>query len=53
MALIPAESGTFLVIAEGKVVWDRKTDDGFPQAKELKQRVRNALFPEKDLGHAG
>jgi selenoprotein W-related protein len=53
VALIPAESGTFKVIAEGNVIWDRKLDDGFPQAKELKQRVRDAILPDKDLGHAG
>ena len=53
VALIPAESGTFKVIAEGQTVWDRKVDNGFPQAKELKQRVRDVIVPEKDLGHAG
>ena len=52
VALIPAESGTFKIVAQGTVVWDRKVDDGFPQAKELKQRVRDAISPGKDLGHS-
>lgn len=52
VAIVPAESGTFIVIVNGKKIWDRKPDDGFPQAKELKQRVRNVIAPEMDLGHS-
>ncbi|MFB9084735.1 Rdx family protein [Erwinia tracheiphila] len=33
------------------MIWDRKADGGFPEAKVLKQRVRNLCFPERDLGH--
>jgi hypothetical protein len=33
------------------VVWDRKIDSGFPETKELKNRVRNVIAPTKDLGH--
>ena len=36
---------------DGQLIWDRKTDGGFPEAKELKQRVRNYCFPERELGH--
>ena len=53
VALIPAGSGVFIVKAAGVVVWDRTVDNGFPQAKELKQRVRDVISPEKDLGHSG
>ena len=35
-----------------ETVWDRRIDDGFPEAKELKQRVRNKIAPEKSLGHS-
>jgi selenoprotein W-related protein len=52
VAIAPAESGTFEIIAQGTQVWDRKTDGGFPEAKELKKRVRNVIAPEKDLGHS-
>lgn len=52
VALVPGESGEFRVIANEKVVWDRKVDDGFPQPKELKQRVRDVIAPQKDLGHS-
>ena len=53
VALVPSESGIFKIIAQGQLVWDRKVDDGFPQAKELKQRVRDVICPEKDMGHSG
>jgi selenoprotein W-related protein len=52
VALIPGESGQFQVFANGTVVWDRKVENGFPQAKELKQRVRDRIDPERDLGHS-
>jgi selenoprotein W-related protein len=53
VALIPSGSGVFEIKAAGVTVWDRKVDDGFPQPKELKQRVRDVISPAKDLGHAG
>jgi selenoprotein W-related protein len=52
VALIPGESGQFQVFANEKLVWDRKTDGGFPEAKVLKQRVRDVIDPERDLGHS-
>jgi selenoprotein W-related protein len=52
VALIPAESGVFVIVTAGETVWDRKIDDGFPTAKVLKQRVRNQIAPAKDLGHS-
>ncbi len=33
------------------VLWDRKTEGGFPETKELKSRVRNIIEPDRDLGH--
>ncbi|KAK3494639.1 Rdx family-domain-containing protein [Neurospora hispaniola] len=34
-----------------KTIWDRKTDGGFPETKELKRRVRDVIQPERNLGH--
>lgn len=34
------------------MIWDRKNDNGFPEAKELKQRVRDKVNPNKSLGHS-
>jgi len=32
-------------------LWDRKTEGGFPETKELKRRVRDIIEPGRDLGH--
>jgi len=32
-------------------LWDRKTEGGFPEVKELKRRVRDIIEPGRDLGH--
>mmetsp|Transcript_2560 Transcript_2560/g.10706 ORF Transcript_2560/g.10706 Transcript_2560/m.10706 type:complete len:276 (-) Transcript_2560:806-1633(-) len=53
VSLIPSKgaAGTFEVRVDGEVVWDRVVDGGFPGPKELKQRVRNIIAPDQDLGH--
>jgi len=51
VALIPGTGGVFQIAYEGDVLWDRKRDGGFPDAKTLKQRVRDSLDPTRDLGH--
>jgi len=33
-------------------MWDRKVCGSFPEAKELKQLIRDALAPRRDLGHS-
>jgi predicted Rdx family selenoprotein len=33
------------------LLWDRKTEGGFPDVKELKRRVRDLAEPGRDLGH--
>ena len=33
------------------LLWDRKAEGGFPETKELKNRVRNVIDPGKDMGH--
>ncbi|KAL8914024.1 MAG: hypothetical protein Q9171_001275 [Xanthocarpia ochracea] len=32
-------------------LWDRKTQGGFPETKELKRLVRDIVQPTRDLGH--
>lgn len=34
------------------LIWDRKTEGGFPETKVLKQLVRDRLQPDRDLGHS-
>ena len=33
------------------ILWDRKTEGGFPETKELKRRLRDVVDPARDLGH--
>jgi selenoprotein W-related protein len=51
VALVPATGGEFTISYDGELIWDRKTDSGFPDSKVLKQRVRDRLEPGRDLGH--
>lgn len=52
VALIPGTGGIFEVRVGDNLVWSRKVEGGFPEIKVLKQRVRDAVAPDKDLGHA-
>lgn len=52
VTLVPGkESGVFDIRLNGDTIWSRKADGGFPDAKELKQRVRDRIDPGRDLGH--
>lgn len=52
VALVPGTGGVFEVRANGDTLWSRNGEGRFPDAKELKQRVRDCIAPEKDLGHS-
>ncbi len=52
VTLVPARGGLFRVRVDGVEVWERKRDGGFPEAKELKQRVRDQFDPARSLGHS-
>ncbi len=52
VALVPGSSGVFDVRAGDQLVWSRKRDEGLPDIKRLKQLVRDAIAPEKILGHS-
>ncbi|MGL4356561.1 MAG: SelT/SelW/SelH family protein [Aeromonas popoffii] len=52
VALVPASKGEFRILVNGVLVWDRVADEGFPEAKEIKQRVRDVIAPQRDLGHS-
>lgn len=51
VALIPGTGGIFEIRLGEELIWERKRDQGFPGPKELKQRVRDVIDPERDLGH--
>lgn len=52
VALVPGTGGTFRVEVGTAVVWERKRDGGFPDAKVLKGLVRDQIDPGRDLGHS-
>lgn len=52
VALIPGTGGRFEIHAEDVLIWERVRDGGFPEAKVLKQRVRDVIAPGRDLGHS-
>ncbi len=49
--LIPGTGGVFIISLNGREIWERKKNGGFPQPKEIKQKVRDLIDPERDLGH--
>lgn len=51
VALLPRTGGVFRIEVDGQLIWDRTVDGGFPDAKQLKQRVRDVIAPERALGH--
>ena len=52
VALLPGKGGVFEIRVGDELIWSRAIDNGFPDIKELKQRVRDRIAPEKDLGHS-
>jgi selenoprotein W-related protein len=52
LTLKPDTGGVFEVTADSELVWSRKQEGRFPDITELKQRVRDVIAPEQDLGHS-
>mmetsp|Transcript_19352 Transcript_19352/g.32830 ORF Transcript_19352/g.32830 Transcript_19352/m.32830 type:complete len:155 (+) Transcript_19352:81-545(+) len=56
VVLVPnlEEGGDFRVRVDDKLVWDRKdkATPGFPEAKLMKQVIRDAIAPQMDLRHS-
>lgn len=52
VTLIPGTGGIFIISVDGRTIWDRREDGGFPEAKVLKQRIRDHVAPDRALGHS-
>jgi len=52
VALIPGEGGIFEVYVDKEKIFSRKEQGRFPEAKELKQMIRDRIAPDMDLGHS-
>ncbi|MEL7027514.1 MAG: SelT/SelW/SelH family protein [Pseudomonadota bacterium] len=51
VAMVPSTGGVFTIEVDDVLVWERTRDGGFPDAKRLKQLVRDQVWPDRDLGH--
>ncbi|CAG5070991.1 hypothetical protein DYBT9623_03309 [Dyadobacter sp. CECT 9623] len=50
--LVPSEAaGRYTVMLDELLVWDRKREGHFPEPKELKQKIRDIIAPDRGLGH--
>jgi len=52
VTLIPGTGGIFEVRLNEKLLFSRAQAGRFPEAKELKQLIRDEIDPERDLGHS-
>jgi selenoprotein W-related protein len=53
VALQPGRApGVFEVRVDGRTIWSRRGEGRFPEARELKQRLRDIIAPERGLGHS-
>lgn len=52
IALIPGTGGIFEIRVNGETLFSRKQQNRFPEAKEIKQLLRDKIAPGKDLGHS-
>lgn len=52
VSLQPSTGGVFEIRLDGETLWSRKAEGRFPEAKEIKQRVRDCIAPAKSLGHS-
>ena len=52
VTLRPATGGIFEVRLNNDVIWSRKAAGRFPELREIKQRIRDEIDPERSLGHS-
>tara|TARA_R110000782_G_scaffold73615_6_gene147297 strand:- start:2570 stop:2857 length:288 start_codon:yes stop_codon:yes gene_type:complete len=52
LVLVPSTGGVFTVLLDGKEIFSRKTEERFPESKELKQLIRDRIEPDMSLGHS-
>ncbi len=52
VTLKPGSNGIFEISLNQQLLFSRKDAGRFPEAKEVKQLVRDCIDPERDLGHS-
>jgi len=52
VALKPGTGGIFEITLNDALIFSRKAAGRFPEAKEVKQLIRDCIDPNRDLGHS-
>lgn len=53
VTLVPSTTGgRYTIRIDETIIFDRKEAGGFPEIKLLKQKIRDVVTPDKDLGHS-
>ena len=52
VTLIPGRGGVFVVRIGADTIWSRAAEGRFPDIRELKQRLRDRVAPDRPLGHS-
>lgn len=52
VSLRPGTGGIFEITLNGQMLFSRKAAGRFPEAKEIKQLIRDRIDPDRDLGHS-
>jgi len=52
VALRLGTGGVFEIRLGEELIWSRKQEGRFPEAKEIKQRIRDHVAPARSLGHS-
>ncbi len=52
VSLKPGSGGIFEISLNGQLIFSRREAGRFPEAKEIKQLIRDCIDPERDLGHS-
>lgn len=52
VALVPAGQGVFDIWLEDRCLHSRAQAGGFPETKPIKQMIRDAIAPQRSLGHS-
>lgn len=52
VALCPGFKGKFDIYIDEQLIWSRSEEGRFPEAKEVKQRIRDIIDPQRNLGHS-
>ncbi|HEY8354746.1 MAG TPA: SelT/SelW/SelH family protein [Methylophilaceae bacterium] len=52
VSLVPGSGGIFDIRFNGERIFSRKEAQRFPEAREIKQLIRDRIDPERSLGHS-